>query len=178
MARVASIKTIQQNISHIRKMLSRVRSTTFSIPPEGASYVVRRRGSQLIIDGKVYKPADLEKIIKSGEKVPWRAEAVDWLEKRLKSEEYRYTARRGKTGHKITALTDLEVKQALEGQERITDPEELEFDNWLNDGSPGWKKNKYYHVYGADSVNKGDIRGFYNFNRVDNLEQLKEVLGE
>ena len=178
MARVANIKTIQQNISHLRKMLSRVRSISLEIPPEGASYTVRRRGSQLIIDGKVYKPADLEKIIKSGEKVPWRAEAVEWLENRLQSEEYKYTARRGKTGHKVTALTDLEVKQALEGQDRITDPEELEFDDWLNSGSPGWKKNLYYHVYGADSVNKGDIRGFYNFNRVDNLEQLKEALGE
>lgn len=169
--RTASLKTIRENISHIRKMISRLESTKVTIPPEGKQYEIKRFGSRLIIDGKTYKPSDLDKL--AGQKVEFRLPVVKWLEKQLEFEEDRRIRMTGKRG-KVTALSDLEVEQALSGETRLTDDEEENFKMWLDSGSDGWKKNEYYHVYGAATINKGDIRGFLNIKGYKTVEELIE----
>ena len=169
--RTASLKTIRENISHLRKMISRLEKTKVSVPPEGKVYNIKRFGSRLIIDGKTYKPADLEKL--AGKMVGFRAPVVQWLYEKLGYEEDRRIRMTGKRD-KVTALSELEVKQALAGEVRITTEEEIEFDNWINEGSDGWKKNEYYHLYGADSINKGDIRAFLNWKKYKTVEELAE----
>lgn len=174
---MAKLSTIRQNISHLRKMLKRVKSIKLSVPTQDTSFKIRRRGSQLLINGKVFKPADLEKLIKSGKTVEWQAEAIGYLEEALEKEEYRRIRRTGKRDS-VTALSERMVEQAKEGIEMISSKEEIEFMEWLNKNSPGWKKNLYYHVYGADTINKGDVRGFLIYNNADNMQQLEEILGE
>lgn len=169
--RTASLKTIRENISHLRKMISRLEKTQLSVPQEGKVYNIKRFGSRLIIDGKTYKPSDLEKL--SGKKADFRIQAIQWLEEKLQAEEYRRIQTTGKRD-KITALSELEVKQSIAGEVRITTEEEIEFDEWINSGSDGWKKNEYYHLYGADTINKGDIRGFLNWKGYKTVKELAE----
>lgn len=169
--RTASLKTIRENISHLRKMISRLEKTQLSVPQEGKVYDIKRFGSRLIIDGKTYKPSDLEKL--AGKKADFRPQAVQWLEEKLAFEEDRRVRMTGKKD-KITALSDLEVKQALSGEVRITSEEEIEFDNWINSGSDGWKKNEYYHLYGANKINKGDIRAYLNWKGYKTVKELIE----
>lgn len=169
--RTASLKTVRENISHLRKMISRLEKTQVYVPQEGKTYDIKRFGSRLIIDGKTYKPADLEKL--AGKKADFRVHAVQWLEEKLGYEEDRKIRMTGKPG-KITALSDLEVKQALTGEVRITSEEEIEFNTWINSGSDGWKKNEYYHQYGADRINKGDIRAYLNWKGYKTVEELAE----
>ena len=169
--RTASLKTIRENISHLRKMISRLEKTQLSVPQEGKIYNIKRFGSRLIIDGKTYKPSDLEKL--AGKKADFRIQAIQWLEEQLQAEEYRRIQKTGKRD-KITALSELEVKQSMSGEVRITSEEEIEFDAWINSGSDGWKKNEYYHLYGADTINKGDIRAFLNWKGYKTVEELAE----
>ena len=174
--RTASLATMRQNISHIRKMISRLNQLPLTVPKENFEPIkVRRMGSRLIVDGVAYKPADLEKMIASKKKVEWSVPVLQQLEDMLAKEEYRRDAATGKR-NKITALTELEQKQAIEGVAMITSEEEMKFNEWLNSGSDGWKKNLYYHVYGANSINRGDIRGFMELNNVDTIEELDEAL--
>lgn len=174
--RTASLATMRQNVSHIRKMISRLEQLPLTVPKENFTPVkVRRMGSRLIIDGVIYKPADLEKLIASGKKVNWQIPALGQLEEMLAKEEYRRDKMTGKR-NKITALTELEQKQAIAGIKMITSKEEMEFNEWLNRGSDGYKKNLYYHKYGADTINRGDIRGFLQFIGVENMEELEAAM--
>ena len=81
----ASLKTIRENVSHLRKMISRVESFALTAPPAGKEFKIRRRGSRLIIDGKVFKPADLDKL--AGTQVEWQLAAASWLEQEQEKEE-------------------------------------------------------------------------------------------
>ena len=159
--RQPTIKTLREHMSHLRKMISRLESMPNVIPPlDYAPVKIRRRGSQLIIDGQIFKPADLEKMIKSKSAPVWKMQALAELENKLGDTEYKYQKKMKKPGLKKTVLTDLEVRQAMTDLKRITDPEAFDFISWINSGSASWKKNLYYHQYGAETINKGDIRGF------------------
>lgn len=171
--RVASIATIRQNISHLKKQIQRVENMKLQAPrgDEGEVKVVRR-GSQLIINGKVYKAGDLEAM--KGKSASWQLPVLEKLEQDLAREEYRLTAR-GKQPRKLRALSELEATQARAGLKMITSEEQYEFDEWLNRGSDGIKKRLYYHEYGAKDINRGNIRGFIDFMNVFLGEDINEV---
>lgn len=157
----ASIATIRQNISHLRKQVSRIKAMKVQAPSRFDEPVtVRRRGSQLFINGELYKAGDLEKL--KGQSRNWQLPVLAELEQKLAEEEYRLV-RRGKTPRKLTAITKLEQRQAEAGIDMITSEELMEFDNWLNEGSSGFKKNLYYHEYGARTINRGDVNGFLSW---------------
>ncbi len=167
--RTATIKTVRENISHIRKQIDRLKKMKTTASPSGKTFKIRRQGSRLIIDGKVYKPKDLDALAgKSGE---FQLEAIAWLEEKLKFEETRKIKMTGKKG-KITGLSELGVKHALEGKDRLTDPELAKFETWLNTGSEGWKKNEYYHIYGADKITKEDVLEFVLSKGYKTVEEL------
>lgn len=177
MARVASIKTLEQNVSHLRRMLRRLEAMKVSAPPASMEIPdVKQFGSRLIVNGKVYTPADLDRL--AGKKASFQIPAIEQLEKKLQEQEYKLIQRRqakGRKVKKITALSELEVSHAEEGYELITTAEEIEFAEWLNSGSDGIKKSYYYQIYGATSINKGDIRGFMLWMEMETGKEIKEV---
>ena len=57
----------------------------------------------------------------------------------------------------------------------LTTEDVLEFNAWLNSGSPGWKKNLYYHIFGADSSRDSAlIKRFITFMGYKTLQELIE----
>lgn len=175
--RVASVKTMGENISHIRKMLKRLDETKLEIPKSGKEFKIRRQGSRLIVDGKVFKPSDLDAL--KGQKVEFGIHAKAWLEDQLKKEEYRRIKSTSKT-YKITGLSKLEVEHALAGYDYISEDEKGEFVDWLNSdasGSDGYKKNHFYHVFGANQVDGGTIRSFLIYMDSKNVKELWEKHG-
>lgn len=179
--RTASVKTLQQNVSHIRKMISRLGDMAMSVPSQNTKPVkVRRQGSRLIIDGVVYKPADLDKL--KGKTADWQLLVISELELQLAREQYRLE-QSGHRARKTEALSKMEVEHARKGYSMITSDTELEFRNWLNDwsgkgGTDMETKNQFYHVFRADDINRGTIRGFMQYvsdmtgMEVDNVEEL------
>lgn len=174
--RQPSIKTIRENVSHLRKMISRVEAMGFSAPKPGIGVPeVKRFGSRLIIDGKTYTPKDLDKLV--GSRPEWGLHVLDDLEKKLAREQHRLVQAGGKP-KKTETLSNIEVKQAKAGKEYFDDEKVTEFiDEWLEVGSPSWKKNLFYHTHGFDQVNRGTVRAFYDIYGVNNVEELIEVLG-
>lgn len=172
--KTASLKTIRENISHIRKMISRLEATKISIPPQGKDFKVRRMGSRLIIDGKTFKPADLDKL--KGIKAEFRLQAIAELEKDLQKniwKQEQINVREGKKRiRKVTELTDFELELARQGVDFIEDEEVELFNDWLNSGSPGWKKNEFYHVYGADAINRGNAYGFAKWKGYNSIPEF------
>lgn len=169
----ASIKTMRENISHLRKMISRVESFALTAPPAGKEYKIRRQGSRLIVNGKVFKPADLDKL--AGMNVEWQMVAVSWLEEQLEKEEYRYT-KTTKKRHKITQLDDLGVKHAILGLDQLSDEEMRLFDDWLTDnsqGTDGENKNEFYHEFGAREVTKATV---LEFVRSKGYKSVKDMI--
>lgn len=173
--RVASIATIRQNISHLKKQIQRIKNMKLKAPRGDEGEVkVQRRGSQLIINGELYKAGDLEAM--KGKSASWQLPVLEKLEQDLAREEYRLTAR-GKQPRELKALSELEATQARAGLKMITSSEQYEFDEWLNRGSDGIKKRLYYHEYGAQDINRGDIRGFLQFmnNIVGDIEEVADL---
>lgn len=172
--KTASLKTIRENISHIRKMISRLEATKLQIPKTDTTYKIRRFGSRLIIDGKTYKPAELDKL--AGKKIEFRMHAVAQLEKELQKNVWKEEAileREGRKRRKTpTELTDFELELAREGVDFIDDEEVDLFQDWLNSGSPGWKKNEFYHVYGADAINRGNAYGFAKWKGYNSIPEF------
>ena len=169
----ASIKTMRENISHLRKMIKRVEAFEVTAPPAGKEYKIRRQGSRLIVNGKVFKPADLDKL--AGVNVEWQMVAVSWLEEQLEKEEYRYT-KTTKKRHKITQLDDLGVKHAILGLEQLSDEEMRLFDDWLTDnsqGTDGENKNEFYHEFGAREVTKATV---LEFVRSKGYKSVKDMI--
>ena len=124
--RVASIATIRQNISHLKKQIQRIKNMKLKAPRGDEGEVkVQRRGSQLIINGELYKAGDLEAM--KGKSASWQLPVLEKLEQDLAREEYRLTAR-GKQPRELKALSDLEASQAAAGVKMITSSEQYEFD--------------------------------------------------
>lgn len=174
--RKPSIATLRSRVSHIRTALRRLGNMKLSLPVEGADIPkVRMFGANLIIDGKTYKPADLEAM--RGQTSPWRTQAIGQLQDQLKEAEYALTKETGKIG-KLTGLDEFEAEFAAEGLDRLEFEEEMAFREWLNSGSDGWKKNEFYHVYGAPRINRGYIMGFLRYHDVFTIDELIEKLGD
>ena len=172
-SRVPKLATLQQHISHIRKMISRIEKTQIKAPSDTKIYKFKRFGSRFYVDGVEFKPADLEAL--AGQGVEWRLQAIAWLQDKLGFEERRKAKLTGKAG-KITVSTKAEIEEAIEGDGFWLSTEDvLEFNAWLNSGSPGWKKNQYYHIFGADSSRDlALIKRFITFMGYERLEDLIE----
>lgn len=171
--RQASLKTIRENVSHLRKMISRVESFALTAPPAGKEFKIRRRGSRLIINGKVYKPADLDKL--AGTQVEWQLAAVSWLEQQLEKEEYR-RIKMTKKRHKVTQLDDLGVAHAIAGLDQLNDEDMILFHEWLNDnsqGTDGENKNEFYHKFGAREITKATV---LEFVRSKGYKSVKDMI--
>lgn len=174
--RKPSVSTLRTKVSHLRTALRRLGNMKLSLPVEGASIPkVKMFGANLVIDGQVYKPADLESL--KGQKRDFRTQAIGQLQDQLKAAEYALIKETGKIG-KLTGLDEFEADFAAEGIDRLEFEEEIQFREWLNSGSDGWKKNQFYHVYGAPRITRGYIMGFLRFNDVNTIDELIEKLGE
>ncbi len=172
-SRVPKLATLQQHISHIRKMISRIEKTQIKAPSDTKIYKFKRFGSRFYVDGVEFKPADLEAL--AGQGVEWRLQAIAWLQDKLSFEERRKARLTGKAG-KITVSTKAEIDEAIHGEGFwLTTEDVLEFNAWLNSGSPGWKKNLYYHIFGADSSRDlALIKRFITFMGYKTLQELIE----
>ena len=171
--RQASLKTIRENVSHLRKMISRVESFALTAPPAGKEFKIRRQGSRLIVNGKVFKPADLDKL--AGTQVEWQLAAASWLEQELEKEEYR-RIKMTKKRHKVTQLDDLGVSHAIAGLDQLNDEELILFHEWLNDnsqGTDGENKNEFYHEFGAREVTKATV---LEFIRSKGYKSVKDMI--
>lgn len=172
------LSTIRSNISHLRKMISRLDQMKTLKPPKGLEVRVVQSGSTFKINGKSYTPAQLESL--AGQYHDWKLPAIAELERKLREEEYAAlrhpdVVKNKRKITKITHLTPLEVEQAEAGLDYITTAEEEKFTQWIDAGSDGIKKNHYYHIYGADTVNPGDIMNFLEFMAWKTGKEIKEV---
>lgn len=129
--------------------------------PKDSDYVpkVKSMGSVLIVDGKRYGAKDLESL--KGQKVDWAAPVIAELEDKLRIEEYRLIKLYGQERRRnVEFLKESEVSLAAKGVDPSTTVEESDFADWLNSGSPGIKKYYFYHVFGADRINRITVAGF------------------
>lgn len=174
-----SISTLRTNVSHLRKQLERVNAMRKVAPPASfdfSSVTVEQFGSQLKINGKIYSPKDLEAL--KGQARDWQLPAIAELERKLAEAEYKLiqaTQREGKKVRKITMLTKEEKSQAEEGLDFVTSEEEMNFRNWLEENSGGYKKNTFYHEFGADAVNRASIRDFLQYMSMEMDAEIKTV---
>lgn len=191
MAKQPKLSTLRSNISHIRKMLNRLKKTHFSLPSK--NYVpptkVVQSGSRLKIDGKVYTPAELDKLI--GKNVDWRVDVETALQQKLKEQTWELERRtggldkRGKPLKPRAELTDREKDWAHKGVSIITKDAKQAVRDWLNSGSDGWKKNLYYHEMGYTGTTDGEVMSFlanfdidFYLNYEETYKALQENIGE
>lgn len=178
----AKLSTISSNISHLRKMKQRLEQTRIYID-ETSKYDFSQSGSTLKvykIEGgkrklyKTLKPKELESL--KNKDAGFRMQAIEWVEKRIAGWEYeriRRTRRRKKQPNfKVTELNQAGINRARENRRYYTDAEVQKFNEWLNSGSDGWKKNQYYHEYGARNLNPSDIAEFVRFMGYRTLDSL------
>lgn len=168
-------------------MRQRVSSLAMSVPRQDMERVkVRRQGSRLIIDGVVYKPADLDKL--KGKTAEWQVMVMQELDLMLAKEQYRLE-QAGHKARKTEALTPMEVQHARKGYDMITSETEQDFRTWLNNwngsGATDMEtKNQFYHEFRADRIDRGSVRGFMEFvaNRsgveINTVEELNEAFGK
>ena len=171
--RQPKISTLRQSVSHLKKQISRLKNMQLTVPPPNYKQpVIKTLGSTITVDGVRYNSKQLEAL--KGTKASWQVPAFQQLEERLAMEEYRLTAL-GKAPRKLSALTELEADHAKKGLSPITSVDEIEFHKWINNGSDGIKKAYYYHEYGANTINRGDIRGFLQWMTMESGIEVEKV---
>lgn len=175
--RTPNIKTLRQSVSHLRKQIERIKNMELTVPRDSMpAPTVKSFGSTLEVNGVKYGAKELEKL--KGQSRDWQVPVLAELEDRLAREEYRMIQQaqaEGTSVRKITGLSELEVEQAQEGYELLSNEESQKFVDWLNSGSPGIKKWWFYHSYGSDTINLGDIRGFMKYMEPEAGRDIKEV---
>ncbi len=179
------LSTVRSNISHLRKMLSRLDNINVMIPSKGFKPPkVVQSGSRLKIDGKVYTPQMLEELAKT--KQEWLPYVTEALESKLEKVEYQYikiqkSTHSKKTGkkYKITRLTEREEQLAMQGKELIDDLTVQAFTEWLHtddQGSKDWKKHLFYHINNNDAITKGGVMFFMNKYQVPTNLNYKDTI--
>lgn len=182
------LSTVQSNISHLRKMLSRLDKVNVMIPSKGFKPPkVVQSGSRLKIDGKVYTPKMLDELAKT--KQEWLPYVTEALESKLEKTEYQYikmqkSTHSTKTGkkYKTTRLTKREGLLAMQGKDLIDDSTVQAFTEWLHmddQGSKDWKKHLFYHINHNDAITRGGVMDFMtkyhiptNLNYKDTIDAL------
>lgn len=169
------IKSIGERISQLRKTVKRLKNLKLSVAPEGYTPKITFSGTSIYVNGVKYSGKDLDTM--AGTRQDFQIAAIYLAEKKIAELEYEKIRRTGKI-NKITVLSENEAELARQGLERLGDDEEDAFREWLNSGSSGWKKNMFYHEFGADYINKGTIMRFLAYHDVDTVEELIAKFGE